>query len=81
MTIARPATGKLLKDKPITNKKNKPILNEDVITPQSDIGRKAEEQNRREMEKLKKQDQKIQKKKAGGSLSVSADKPAWMRNR
>ena len=79
--MAKATTARLLKDKPITNKKNKPILNEDVITPQSDIGRKAEEQNRREMEKLKKQDQKIQKKKAGGSLSVSADKPAWMRNR
>jgi hypothetical protein len=75
--MIRPATGKLLQNK----KKNKPLLDEDEITPQSDIGKRAEEQNRREMEKLKKQDQKIQKKKAGGSLSVFTDKPAWMRNR
>ena len=39
MTIARPATGKLLKDK----KKKKP--EEDVITPQSEIGRRAQKQN------------------------------------
>ena len=37
MTIARPATGKLLKDK----KKEKPILDEDDIMRESDIGRKA----------------------------------------
>lgn len=77
MTIARPATGKLLKDK----KKKKPILDEDDVMPQSDIGRRAQKQNEDAMKKLKEQDQKIQKKKAGGSLSVSADKPAWMRNR
>ncbi len=77
MTMTRPATGKLLQNK----NKNKPLLDEDEITPQSDIGRRAQKQNEAAMEKLKKQDQKIQKKKAGGSLSVFTDKPAWMRNR
>ena len=81
MTIARPATGKLLKDK----KKKKPILDEDDIMPESDIGRRARKQNE-EAEKRanrpidKKTGRYIEKKK-GGSLSVSADKPAWMRNR
>ena len=81
MTIARPATGKLLKDK----KKKKPILDEDDIMPESDIGRRARKQNE-EAEKRanrpidEKTGRYIEKKK-GGSLSVSADKPAWMRNR
>lgn len=81
MTIARPATGKLLKDK----KKKKPILDEDDIMRESDIGRRARKQNE-EAEKRanrpidEKTGRYIEKKK-GGSLSVSADKPAWMRNR
>ena len=81
MTIARPATGKLLKDK----KKKKPKLDEDDIMPESDIGRRARKQNE-EAEKRanrpidEKTGRYIEKKK-GGSLSVSADKPAWMRNR
>ena len=79
--MAKRATAKLL-----TNKKNKPILNEDVITPQSEIGRRAEKQTK-EAEKRANRPldpetgRYIEKKKAGGSLSVSADKPAWMRNR
>ncbi len=79
--MAKRATAKLLKDKPITNKKNKPILDEDEITPQSDIGRRAQKQNEDAMKKLEEQYKRIQKKKTGGSLSVSVDKPAWMRNR
>ena len=84
MTIARPATGTLLKDKPITNKKKKP--KEDVITPQSEIGRRAEKQNKEAKKRANRPidpetGRYIEKKKAGGSLSVSADKPAWMRNR
>ena len=78
--MAKRATAKLL-----TNKKNKPVLNEDVITPQSDIGRKAEEQNRRAEKRANRpidpETGRYIEKKKGGSLSVSADKPAWMRNR
>ena len=83
MTIARPATGKLLKDKPITNKKKKP--KEDVITPQSEIGRRAqkqtEEAEKRANRPIDPETGRYIEKKTGGSLSVSADKPAWMRNR
>ena len=78
--MAKRATAKLL-----TNKKNKPVLNEDVITPQSDIGRRAEEQNRRAEKRANRpidpETGRYIEKKKGGSLSVFADKPAWMRNR
>ena len=79
MTIARPATGKLLKDK----KKKKP--EEDVITPQSEIGRRAQKQNeeaeKRANRPIDPETGRYIEKKKGGFLSVSADKPAWMRNR
>ena len=43
MTIARPATGKLLKDK---KKKEKPkLLDEDDIMRESEIGRRARKKN------------------------------------
>tara|TARA_A100001201_G_scaffold2783_1_gene6938 strand:- start:1037 stop:1282 length:246 start_codon:yes stop_codon:yes gene_type:complete len=81
MTIARPATGKLLKDK----KKKKPKSNEEEITSPSDIGRRAAEQNRRAEKRANRpidpETGRYIEKKKGGSLSVSADKPAWMRNR
>ena len=81
MTIARPATGKLLKDK----KKKKPKSDEDDITPQSDIGRRAqkqtEEAEKRANRPIDPETGRYIEKKKGGSLSVSADKPAWMRNR
>ena len=81
MTIARPATGKLLKDK----KKKKPKSDEDDITPQSDIGRRAqkqtEEAEKRANRPIDPETGRYIEKKTGGSLSVSADKPAWMRNR
>jgi hypothetical protein len=81
MTIIRPATGKLLKDK----KKKKPKSDEDDVMPESDIGRRAREQNK-EAEKranrpIDPKTGRYIEKKTGGSLSVSADKPAWMRNR
>mgnify|MGYP003148035211 CR=1 FL=1 len=77
MTIARPATGAFLKDK----KKKKPKSDEDDITPPSDIGRRATEQNKRAEERANRPIGRYIEKKTGGSLSVSADKPAWMRNR
>jgi len=82
MTIARPATGKLLKDK---KKRKKPKFDEDNITPPSDIGRRAAEQNKRAEKRANRpidpETGRYIEKKKGGSLSVSADKPAWMRNR
>ena len=81
MTIARPATGKLLKDK----EKKKPKSDEDDIMRESDIGRRAREQNKRAEKRanrpLDQETGRYIEKKKGGSLSVSADKPAWMRNR
>ncbi len=82
MTIARPATGKLLKDK----KKKKPkLLDEDDIMRESEIGRRARKQNeeaeKRANRPIDPETGRYIEKKKGGSLSVSADKPAWMRNR
>ena len=77
MTIIRPATGKLLKN----NKKKKPILDEDEVTPQSDIGKRAQEQN-------KKNENRVNKKMGGGKVGKPIKyevggmvKPAYMRNR
>ena len=82
MTIARPATGKLLKDK---KKKKKPKLDEDDIMRESEIGRRARKQNeeaeKRANRPIDRETGRYIEKKTGGSLSVSADKPAWMRNR
>ena len=77
MTIIRPATGKLLKNK----KKKKPILDENEVTPQSDIGERAQEQN-------KKNENRVNKKMGGGKVGKPIKyevggmvKPAYMRNR
>lgn len=77
MTIIRPATGKLLKNK----KKKKPILDENEVTPQSDIGKRAQEQN-------KKNENRVNKKMGGGKVGKPIKyevggmvKPAYMRNR
>ena len=81
MTIARPATGKLLKDKSKPkSKNNKKDKNGKTFSE------RVAEQNKRNEERVNRPldpetGRYIEKKKAGGSLSVSADKPAWMRNR
>jgi hypothetical protein len=81
MTIARPATGKLLKDK----KNKKPKSDEDDIMPPSGISERVAEQNKRNEKRVNRpldpETGRYIEKKTGGSLSVSADKPAWMRNR
>lgn len=77
MTIIRPATGKLLKDK----EKKKPILDENEVMPQSDIGKRAQKQN-------KENENRVNKKMGGGKVGKPIKyevggmvKPAYMRNR
>ena len=80
MTIARPATGTLLKDKPKSKpKKDKKDKNGKTFSE------RVAEQNKRNEERVNRpldpETGRYIEKKTGGSLSVSADKPAWMRNR
>ena len=80
MTIARPATGKLLKDKSKPkSKNNKKDKNGKTFSE------RVAEQNKRNEERVNRpldpETGRYIEKKTGGSLSVSADKPAWMRNR
>ena len=79
MTIARPATGKLLKDK--KNKKKPKLLDEDDIMRESEIGRRARKQNeeaeKRANRTIDQETGRYIEKKKGGSQVISAELGHW----
>ena len=80
MTMAKATTARLLKDKPEPkSKNNKKDKNGKTFSE------RVAEQNKRNEERVNRpldpETGRYIEKRTGGSLSVSADKPAWMRNR
>ena len=78
--MAKATTARLLKDKPKPkSKNNKKDKNGKTFSE------RVAEQNKRNEERVNRpldpETGRYIEKRTGGSLSVSADKPAWMRNR